>query len=818
MLKHDISTLQHAFVDHLEYTQAKDKYSATDRDYYKSLAYTIRDRLFERWIETQQNYYAVDAKRIYYISMEYMMGRTLRNALVNLGIKEDMAKALWELGLDLEDLEQIEFDAGLGNGGLGRLAACFLDSMATLQLPAYGYGIRYEYGIFSQKIKNGYQVESPDHWLRYGYPWEIERPEYIYLIKYYGRTNTYTADSGRLKTEWVDTEELVALAYDTPVPGYGNNTVNNLRLWAAKSTRDFNLEYFNSGDYDRAVIEKISSEVISKVLYPRDDLIKGRELRLKQEYFLVSATLQDIIRRFKKSHKNDFSKLPESMTIQLNDTHPSLAIPELMRILLDEEDLHWEDAWNITIQSFGYTNHTVLPEALETWRVSLMQKVLPRHMEIIFEINHRFMQEINASYPGDIARKRRMSIIEESEEKRVRMANLSIVGSKSVNGVAQLHSEILQNDLFRDFYELWPQKFNNKTNGITQRRWLLNANPGLAELITGKIGNGWITDLNQLKKIEKLADDKNFRKKWADIKQSNKLWLAGCIQKKYGIEINVNSIFDCQVKRIHEYKRQLLNVLHVVTLYNRIKKSGEKTVPRTVIFSGKAAPAYYKAKLIIKLINSVAETVNNDPEIKDALKVVFLENYSVSVAERLIPAADLSEQISTAGMEASGTGNMKFALNGALTIGTLDGANIEIKEQVGDENIFIFGLNSEQVSLRRNTGYKSQKIYSENETLRETIDMIANGYFSKDEPDLFKSITNDLLNNDYYLLLADFQAYLVAQEQVEETFKDKDRWCKMSIINCANMGIFSSDRTIEEYNRDIWKSKPVPVELGILNK
>lgn len=816
LLKNDIPSLQESFVNHLEYSQAKDRYSATHRDFYKSLAYTIRDRLFERWIATQQNYYKKDAKRIYYISMEYMMGRMLTNALVNLNLQDEMKQAMWELGLDLEELEEIEHDPGLGNGGLGRLAACFLDSMATLDLPAYGYGIRYEFGIFSQHIHNGYQLESPDHWLRYGHPWEIERPEFIYLVRFYGRTEKYTDRFGTQQTRWADTEDIIAMAYDTPVPGYRNNTVNNLRLWSAKSTREFNLEFFNSGDYDRAVNEKIVSETISKVLYPRDDFIQGRELRLRQEYFLVSATLQDIMRRFKKIHKDSFDEFPDKIAIQLNDTHPSLAIPELMRLLLDEEHLPWEKAWEITTNTFGYTNHTVLPEALENWRVSLMQKVLPRHMEIIYDINFRFLKRVGENFTDDISRMRRMSIIEEGPEKKIRMANLSIVGSKSVNGVAALHSEILKNDLFHDFYELCPEKFNNKTNGITQRRWLLLCNAGLAELISSKISDGWVRDLDQLRQLNNFAGDAAFRESWQQIKQENKERLAKLIHHRCGVTINTDSLFDVQVKRIHEYKRQLMNVIHVVTLYRRIKANPTiEMVPRTVIFSGKAAPSYHTAKLIIKLINSLADRINNDPDAGDRLKLVFLPDYSVTLAEKIIPAADLSEQISTAGMEASGTGNMKFALNGAVTIGTLDGANVEILEEVGEQNIFIFGLTTEQVRELRNTGYNPRDYYLADKELRDALDYIAEGSFTNGEGQLFQSLIDSLLGNDYYLLLADYRSYLDAQAEVEQAYRDRERWIRMSIANATFMGKFSSDRTIREYNDEIWKARPLPVTDSI---
>jgi starch phosphorylase len=811
----DIKSLQKSFVNHLEYSLAKDEYSATKRDFFKSLALSVRDRLIERWIETQQTYYREGAKRIYYLSMEFLLGRLLGDAISNLGLSRNINEAITDLGYDPEELMNLESDAALGNGGLGRLAACFLDSMATLELPAYGYGIRYDYGIFYQRILNGYQKEYPDNWLRYGNPWEIERPEYIYHIKYYGRVNEYKDKSGRVRFDWADTDNIIAMAYDTPIPGYHNNTVNNLRLWAAKSTREFNLEYFNSGDYDRAVEDKIESETISKVLYPRDDFYGGRELRLKQEYLLVSATLQDIIRRYKKTHSDNFSLFPEKVAIQLNDTHPVLSIPELMRILLDIEGLDWDEAWDITVKTFGYTNHTVMPEALEKWKVKLLELVLPRHLQIIYEINRRWLGEISQKYPGDEERVRTLSIIEEGEEKNIRMANLAIVGSHSINGVAALHTEILKKDVFREFYDYWPEKFNNKTNGITQRRWLKLCNPGLSELITEKIGENWITNLAELKKLENFVDDEAFRKKWNKVQRQNKIRLAEYIHRKLKTEINTDSLFDVQVKRLHEYKRQLLNALHAITLYNRIKANPDsEVVPRTIIFGGKAAPAYAMAKLIIKLINSIADVVNHDDGIDDKLKVIFIPNYSVTLAELIIPAADLSEQISTAGMEASGTGNMKFALNGALTVGTLDGANIEIREEVGEENIFIFGLKSDEVSRRRREGQDPRSYYNGNAELKKIIEMIQNGFFSPEEPNLFKPIIESLLNQgDHYMVLADYESYVKCQEKISQTFLDRDKWLKMSILNVANMGKFSSDRTIKEYAKEIWDAKSIPIKL-----
>ena len=806
----DVESLQEAFIDHLEFSLAKDKYSATQLDYFKALALTIRDRLFEKWIETQQSYYDQDAKRIYYISMEYMLGRTVDNALMNLGLWDEMKKALYELGLDMEELLAYQCDAGLGNGGLGRLAACFLDSMATIELPAYGYGIRYEYGIFSQKLLFGFQQEMPDSWLRFGNPWEIERPEFIFKVKFYGRINQYKDKNGRLIFDWVDTDDVLAMAYDIPVSGYRNETVNNLRLWSAKSGEEFNLDYFNHGDYNRAVSDMIESENISKVLYPRDDFSQGRELRLKQEYFLVSATIQDIIRRFKKSHGSNFRLFSQKVAIQLNDTHPSLAIPELMRLLMDDEALTWDKAWEITVATFGFTNHTLLPEAMEKWPVDLLGNLLPRHLQIIFEINQRFLEMIRTQFPNDMDKLRNLSIIEEGQEKRISMAQLSILGSHSVNGVAQLHSNLIKTTIFRDYYNLFPDRFNNKTNGITPRRWLNLCNPGLATLISDNIGNRWVTDLFELKKLEKFSEDKQFQKDWRNVKQVNKDNLAEYIRTQMDIEVNRQSLFDCQTKRIHEYKRQLLNVLYIITLYNKIKSGKDNNfVPRTFIFSGKAAPAYLTAKMVIKLINAVASVINEDPEIGDKLKVVFLTDYSVSLAQKIIPAADLSEQISTAGMEASGTGNMKYALNGALTIGTLDGANIEIKEEVGDENIFIFGLTAEQVLQNRQGNYKPRDIYAGNPELKRVIDMIAADYFSMDNPGLFNFVPEILLNGDYYMLMADYADYVRTQDNVSRLYRRKSGWTKKSILNTARIGKFSSDRTIKEYAAEIWDVKPV---------
>lgn len=810
----DAQSIKNALFYHLEYSLGKDVYSATDHDRYSCVALATRDRLIERWIATQQTYYNKNAKRVYYLSLEFLIGRTLGNSLINLDLYPEAEKALQGLGYTLEEIREREWDAGLGNGGLGRLAACFMDSLATLELPAVGYGIRYDFGIFFQSIRNGYQVETPDNWLRLGNIWEFPRPEYCYMVNFYGRSEDYTDHAGSRRKRWVDTEEIMAVGYDTPIPGYKNNTVNNLRLWSAKASREFNLNYFNDGDYIKAVSEKATSENITKVLYPNDNIIEGKELRFKQEYFFVSATIQDIIRRFRKAHSS-FVDFPDQVAIQLNDTHPAIAIAELMRIFVDIECLDWDTAWDITVKTFGYTNHTILPEALERWPVDLIHRVLPRHLEIIYEINRRFLEAVSQRNPGNTEILGNLSIIEEGSEKKVRMANLAIIGSHSVNGVAALHTEILKDRVFRDFYDLWPDRFNNKTNGITQRRWLKLCNPGLASLITDAIGEKWVMDLYELKKLVPLADDAEFRKKWMKVKRERKETLARYIMSHNGVRVDTESLFDIQVKRIHEYKRQLLNVLHVITLYNRIKDNPRADfVPRTVLFAGKAAPGYYLAKLIIKLINSVAQTVNSDPDIAGRLKVLFLRNYAVSNAEKIIPAADLSEQISTAGTEASGTGNMKFALNGAVTIGTLDGANIEILEEVGKENFFLFGLDAAGVMSLKKGGYDPLQYYYGNQELRRVLDQIRRGHFSPDQLDLFKPLTDALLyQGDTYLLLADYSSYIDCQDHVSAAFRSRDSWARMSILNTANMGKFSTDRTISEYAKDIWGVKPVPIKL-----
>ncbi|HMF89235.1 MAG TPA: glycogen/starch/alpha-glucan phosphorylase [Candidatus Angelobacter sp.] len=823
----DAESIRKGLLTHLEFTLAElPKHVDSEWEPYLSLALTVRDRLIERWSRTQDAYYANDAKRVYYMSLEFLMGRALTNSLINLDINRETAKAVHELGYDLEQLSDAEWDAGLGNGGLGRLAACFLDSLATLELPAYGYGIRYEYGLFHQRIANGHQVEVPDAWLRYGNPWEIPRPNDFLRVKFYGHVHEYTNDQGRFTVAWVNTEDVLALPYDTPIPGYKNGTANTLRLWSAKATDEFDLSFFNQGDYEGAVEAKSRSENITKVLYPNDNVFEGRELRLKQEYFFVSATLLDIIRRYKKRWKMFdqqngfpvFARFAEKNAIQLNDSHPAIAIPELMRILVDIEQLDWDTAWDITCKTFAYTNHTVMPEALERWVMNLLGQVLPRHLQIIYEINHRFLNDVRQRFPGDDERCRRMSIIEEGPEKRVRMANLAIVGSHAVNGVAAMHTEILKTDVFRDFYEMWPEKFSNKTNGISQRRWLKEANPALSDLITQVIGEGWVTDLFQLTRLAGVASDAGVRDKWRAAKRQNKLRLIEIIESQYRhrgemITINPDSLFDCQVKRIHEYKRQLLNVLHAITLYNRIKDNpnGEH-VPRTIIFGGKAAPGYFMAKLIIRLINAVGQKVNNDKDVRDLLRVVFLADYRVSLAEKIFPASELSEQISTAGTEASGTSNMKFALNGALIIGTMDGANVEIQEEVGDDNIFIFGLTTEQVNELK-PHYDPWSYYQENAELRRVIDQIRDGFFSPQDPNLFHGIFETLLGSgrDNYLLLADYGSYIDCQKRVGETYRRPVEWTKKSILNVAHMGKFSTDRTIKEYADEIWSLTPVRI-------
>ncbi|MBF0486512.1 MAG: glycogen/starch/alpha-glucan phosphorylase, partial [Candidatus Omnitrophica bacterium] len=768
--------IQSAISDIRTHYLAKNQRTATALDNYHALALMIRYRIVDRWMKTQSRYHEKNNRRVYYLSMEFLIGRLLGNYMFNLGNEKDIEAALHEMGIQLDDLRNAELDAGLGNGGLGRLAACFLDSMATLGIPAHGYGIRYDYGIFNQKIKDGNQVELPDEWMRNGNPWEIPRPEYIVKVNFYGRLDK----SVQVASPWVDTEAVLAVPYDIPIPGYKNDVVNTLRLWSAKSTDEFEFDYFNHGDYEKAVENKIHSESISKVLYPNDNVSQGKELRLKQEYFFTAASISDIIRRH-KSEKNDIRKLHEKVCIQLNDTHPTLAVVELMRVLMDGEGLTWDEAWYVVVNTFAYTNHTLMPEALECWTVPLMEHVLPRHLEIIYEINFRFLKEVEKKFPGDKDILGRLSIIQEGDPKRVRMAHIAIVGSFSVNGVSALHTDLLKAELFHDFHIFYPGKFNNKTNGITPRRWLLKANPRLSELITETIGDKWVTDLDLLKKITSHKDSKEFLRRWRAIKQANKVALSEYILKTMDISIDPNSLFDVQVKRIHEYKRQFLFGLYIISEYLRIKNNpGSFVQPRTFIVGGKAAPGYYVAKLIIKFLNNVAETINKDKAVREKIRLVFLENYRVSLAEKIMPAAELSEQISTAGMEASGTGNMKFMLNGALTIGTYDGANIEMAQSLGGKDIFIFGLKADEVQALRAGGYAPREYIKRSPYLREIFRFMENDFFSPGQPGLFDPLVQTIYNGDYFMLCADFEAYVKAQDEVSKLYQDQEAWTRSS--------------------------------------
>ena len=802
------------FLSHLEYSLVKDTTNVQAWDVYYALSLTLRDRLIERWLRTQYEYRKQDVKKVYYLSMEFLIGRLLGNTLINLDAYDGVYDMLRQMGHSLEDIVEEEPDMGLGNGGLGRLAACFMDSLATQAYPAYGYGIRYEFGIFKQNIVQGYQVEEPDHWLKKGCPWEIQRPEISYRVRFGGRVLSEEQSDGRVLHRWVDTEDVMAVAWDIPIPGYKVDNVNNLRLWQATATDEFDFDYFNSGDYVKAVEKKNISENISKVLYPNDNMHLGRILRLKQEYFFVSATLQDIFAAWKRDH-DSFRDLPLKIAIQLNDTHPAIAIPEMLRILIDEERLSWEDAWQITRGVFSYTNHTILPEALERWSVKLFEELLPRHLMLIYQINNQVLGEITRLWPGNIVRMRNMSIIEEGPEKGLRMAQLCLHGSHTVNGVAELHSNIIKERIFPDFYEMRPEMFQNKTNGITPRLWLRASNPQLASLITEHIGDSWVRDLDHIRGIEQYADDKDFLDGFLEVKGINKKNLARHIYRATGIRVQTNALFDVQIKRLHEYKRQLLNVLGTLARYWRIKhEPGGTYVPRVVIFAGKAAPGYFMAKRLIKLINSIADVINKDPDVKDRLKVVFLPNYTVSLAEKIIPAADLSEQISTAGYEASGTGNMKFALNGALTIGTLDGATVEMAEEIGEENMLLFGLKAGEVSALKQSGYDPWKYYNEDPVLKEVIDSIRGDLFCPNEPGIFVSIAQSLLENgDPYLMLADFQSYLAASQKADELYAQPREWARKAIINIARSGKFSADRAIREYAEDIWKIRPLLLDL-----
>lgn len=807
-----VDALKNRISDHVTYTLARDRASATDRDVYFSTAWTIRDRLAEKWAATQARYHRQDAKRVYYLSLEFLMGRALGNALLNLGLEDATAEALEELGYQLEDMEDAEPDAGLGNGGLGRLAACYLDSMATLGLPGYGYGIRYEHGIFRQDLVDGRQVERPDNWLHDVNPWEIARPDRTYRVKLYGRVQAHADAQQRIHYDWVDTSDILAMAYDVPVPGFDNATVNTLRLWAAKATEEFDLEDFIRGNYIAAVQAKTDSETISKVLYPPDDTGQGKELRLKQQYFFVSATLQDIIVRY-LSERRTFADFTDKVQVQLNDTHPAVAIPELMRLLMDDHGLEWDESFDIARKTFAYTNHTVLPEALETWGTELFGRMLPRHLEIITEIDKRFRERVREQWPGDAQREERMAIVAGGA---VRMAHLAIVGSHCTNGVAQLHTDILESRIFRDFHELWPDRFTSVTNGVTQRRWMLKANPGLSALIDEKIldrdqdGHGWHVDLDQLSRLEPYADDAAFRERWRAVKAHNRARLAELVRREANVRIDPQMMMDVHVKRMHEYKRQLLNALRVIDAWLELRDTDQPdAVPRAVLFGGKAAPTYHTAKLIIQLISSIAAQVNADPKVSQLLKVAFIPDYRVSLAEQIFPGSDLSEQISTAGFEASGTGNMKFALNGALTIGTLDGANVEIAEWVGDENIFIFGLTAEEVEARKAAGYNPRAEYEASPRLKRVLDYVASGLLSADQPGLFRPLIEGLLHNDPFMVLADFDAYIAEQAVVDVAWRDQEAWTRKAILNVARCGFFSSDRSVREYADRIWQI-PIP--------
>ncbi|MBD2773772.1 glycogen/starch/alpha-glucan phosphorylase [Iningainema tapete] len=806
-----VETLRRAMADNLFYVQGKYPEIANRNDYYLALAYTVRDRLIQRWISTTRAYVKQGVRVVCYLSAEFLLGPHLRNNLISLGIYERVREAVEVSGLNLDELVEQEEEPGLGNGGLGRLAACYLDSMTALEIPAIGYGIRYEYGIFDQEIRDGWQAEITDKWLQWGNPWEIARPDVSFEVKFGGQTEFYNDERG-WGIRWIPNQIVKGIAYDTPIVGYKVNTANVLRLWKAEAPESFDFQAFNVGDYYRAVDKKVVSENITKVLYPNDEQLQGKQLRLEQQYFFVSCSLQDMIRVHLLTGQS-LDNFHEKFAVQLNDTHPAIGVAELMRLLVDEHRFDWDRAWQITQNTFGYTNHTLLPEALEKWSISLFGSLLPRHLEIIYEINSRLLDEVRRKYPYDQGKVARLSLIDESGERYVRMANLACVGSHAINGVAALHSELLKQTILRDFYELFPQKFTNVTNGVTPRRWLVSSNPRLTGLITSKIGDDWIKHLEELKKLEAFVDDAGFRQQWRQIKLDVKGDLAKYIEQRTGIVVNPESLFDVQVKRLHEYKRQHLNVLHIITLYHRIKQNPNiEVTPRTCIFGGKAAPGYYMAKLIIKLINAVAEVVNNDVDVRDRLKVVFIPDYNVTLGQRVYPAADLSEQISTAGFEASGTGNMKFSMNGALTIGTLDGANVEIRQEVGAENFFLFGLTTEEVSHLK-TNYHPWDYYNSNPQLREVIDLISSGVFSRGDTNLFRPLIDNLLQRDPFLLLADYQSYIDCQAQVSQAYRNQEHWTKMSILNVARIGKFSSDRSIREYCQNIWKVEPVKVEL-----
>ena len=805
--------LKCSFLDNLFYMQGKFPVLATAYDYYMALAYAVRDRMLQRWNSTASVYTQQGSRTVAYLSAEFLMGPYLGNNLINLGIYDAARQGLAELGLDLEELLRQEDEPGLGNGGLGRLAACFIDSLATLQVPCMGYGIRYEYGIFQQEIVDGWQIERTDKWLRFGNPWEIVRPEWAAEVKFGGHTERYSDEAGRVRVRWVPARVVNGVPYDTPILGYRVNTANTLRLWRAEAPESFDFSVFNRGDYWGAVNQKITSENITKVLYPNDEQVKGKELRLEQQYFFVACSLQDMLRitRVQKIPPEHFH---EKFAVQLNDTHPSIAVAELMRLLVDELALDWDVAWSITRKTFAYTNHTLLPEALERWPLDLFGRMLPRHLEIIYEINARFLDEVRIAFFGDDERLARMSLIDESGPRYVRMAHLATAGSHAVNGVANLHTELLKSDVLRDFHDLWPQKFSNKTNGVTPRRWMVLCNPRLSQFISRAIGDDWIRNLEQLRRLEPMTEDAQFRAEWRDIKRSNKRALAAIIRERTGVTVDPAAIFDVHVKRIHEYKRQHLNILHVIGLYHRLKTDPRLEIhPRVFIFGGKAAPGYHLAKMMIRLITAVGDIVNRDPGVRDLIKVVFLPNFNVTNSQRIYPAADLSEQISTAGKEASGTGNMKFQMNGALTIGTMDGANIEIRQEVGPENFFLFGLTDAEVQAKRAAGYQPMELYRSQPELHEVINLIRDGYFSRGNSEQFLGLIGNLLHHDPYMVLADYQAYAECQQRVDAAYRDTERWARMSILNTARSGKFSSDRSIREYCAEIWQAKAVPVQL-----
>ncbi|MGB5276406.1 MAG: glycogen/starch/alpha-glucan phosphorylase [Gammaproteobacteria bacterium] len=808
-----VEALKRAFLDNLFYVQARFLDVATDHDIYMAAAYTVRDRMLERWIKTAQTYKHEGARTVCYLSAEFLLGPHLQNNIINLGIADKVQIAAKELQLDIEEIVDQEEEPGLGNGGLGRLAACYLDSLATLQIPAIGYGIRYEFGIFDQRIEHGWQVEISDLWLRNGNPWEIARPKLRFPVGFGGHTEHYTDDHGNMRVRWIPELVVNGVAHDSPILGFQVDNTNLLRLWHSEAAASFDFQSFNTGDYYGAVNAKVVAENISKVLYPNDEPEAGKELRLRQQYFFVSCSLQDMIRLHLK-HAPNLDNFHDKFVAQLNDTHPAIAVAELMRLLLDEHHYGWDRAWNITRNTFAYTNHTLLPEALETWSVALFGRLLPRHLEIIYEINQHFLDQVRIRYPFDHERIARLSLIAEHDKPRIRMANLATVGSFAVNGVAALHTDLLKSTVMKDFYELWPEKFHNVTNGVTPRRFVRLGNPGLGEILERVAGPSWARDMSSLSALETFADDTGFHDEWQTMKTTAKQRLAKVIAQRTGIEVDPHSLFDIQVKRIHEYKRQHLNALHIVTLYDRIKKNPKLDItPRTFIFGGKAAPGYHMAKLMIKLITSIGYVVNNDPQVNGLLRVVFYPNFNVKHAHAIYPAADLSEQISMAGKEASGTGNMKFSMNGALTIGTLDGANVEIRDEVGHENFFLFGLTVEEVMKTLQDGYHPWDIYNSNTELKETIELINSGLFSHGDTELFRPLTDSLIHHDPFLLLADYASYVDCQADVDSTFKDRKRWNRMSILNVARSGKFSSDRSIQDYCEHIWKIKPIPVSL-----